>query len=360
MKVSARIEALDGLRFIACLMVILYHYFFASPQSGFLPKEYAIHAFFFGDFGVDLFFLISGFVISLSSDGRTPFGFIKSRINRIVPTFIIFGLIIFIFSISIPMVDPSERIITLLYSFTFFPQVFGYPFFSDIFWTIQCEVTFYIWVYFLMLSNIWGNFKKQICFIWISLSFFNQFILHSSILNHIFLTEYAGHFIAGIIIYNIKKNKCMPFDVVLILFSIILIYNRMVIFNDVSLHLFKYQVSNVSLLLSALCIVVLVWYASKIDEVGKYYNFVKFLGAMTYPLYLIHADIGFWSHAIFERSWWHVYPITKNIVSYDITIMIAVFVSFFISAIYIKYFDKIITRFVNRVWEVGENFYKKI
>ena len=51
MKVSARIEALDGLRFIACLMVILYHYFFASPQSGFLPKEYAIHAFFFGDFG---------------------------------------------------------------------------------------------------------------------------------------------------------------------------------------------------------------------------------------------------------------------------------------------------------------------
>lgn len=56
MKPKTRIEALDGLRFIACLMVILYHYFFASPSSGFLPEEYRVYAFYFGDFGVDLFF----------------------------------------------------------------------------------------------------------------------------------------------------------------------------------------------------------------------------------------------------------------------------------------------------------------
>lgn len=55
MKTSARIEALDGLRFTAFMMVMLYHCFFASPSSGFLPKELTIQAFYFGDFGVDLF-----------------------------------------------------------------------------------------------------------------------------------------------------------------------------------------------------------------------------------------------------------------------------------------------------------------
>lgn len=76
----------------------------------------------------------------------------------------------------------------------------------------------------------------------------------------------------------------------------------MVYFNNTdAINLFHYQVSHVALLLSAVCVVSLVWYASNLNGVGKYYNLIKFLGAMTYPLYLIHSDIGFWSYAIFER-----------------------------------------------------------
>lgn len=351
MKVKTRIEALDGLRFLACMMVIFYHYFFASPLSGFIPESYAINALYFGDFGVDIFFLISGFVISLSSEGKSSFGFIKSRINRIVPTFVIFGLIIYVFSISVPMIDPLERIVSLLYSLTFFPQAFGHAFFSSIYWTIQIEVTFYILVFIMMQLDLWKRYKNQICFIWIIISFINQFILNSTIINYVLLTQYAGHFVAGIVIFNMRNNKCEPSDIILILFSTILIYNRMVYFNNTdAINLFHYQVSHVALLLSAVCVVSLVWYASNLNGVGKYYNLIKFLGAMTYPLYLIHSDIGFWSHAIFERLLWDKYPFTREIIGYGMTIFIALFVSFLISAIYIKYLDKPINKLFNKIW----------
>jgi peptidoglycan/LPS O-acetylase OafA/YrhL len=39
MKTTTRIEALDGLRFMAFMMVMSYHYLFAGPVSGFLQKS---------------------------------------------------------------------------------------------------------------------------------------------------------------------------------------------------------------------------------------------------------------------------------------------------------------------------------
>ena len=354
-KVNTRIEALDGLRFLACMMVILYHYFFASPLSGFIPQNYAIYAFYFGDFGVDIFFLISGFVISLSSEEKSSFTFMKSRINRILPTFVIFGFIIYTFSISLPLVDPFERIISLFYSFTFFPQAFGHHLFSSVYWTIQSEVTFYILIFFMMQLGLWVRYKNQICFIWIIISFFNQFFLNSTIINYVLLTQYAGHFVAGIIIFKIRKNKCEPLDIILILFSIILIYNRMVYFNNTdAINLFHYQVTNTALLLSAVCVVSLVWYAANLNRVGKYYQIVKFLGAMTYPLYLIHSDIGFWSHAIFERLLWDKFPFTKIIIGYGMTIFIAFIISFFISAVYIKFFNKPVNILFKKIWMLNK------
>lgn len=358
MKTSSRIEALDGLRFTAFMMVMLYHYFFASPSSGFLPKELTIQAFYFGDFGVDLFFLISGFVISLSSDGRTATEFIKSRINRIVPTYIIFGFIVFLFSISIPMVEVRERLTSLFYSFTFFPQAFGYHFFSDIYWTIQKEVTFYILVFLCMTLKLWQNHKKSLCFTWLTISFCNQFILHNSLLNYIFLTEHAGHFIVGIVIYNLRKAKASPADIVLMTLSTVLIYCRMIGFNSYIYSSYGYSVSHISLLLACLILIILTWCASNTSEVGKFNNIVKFLGAMTYPLYLIHADIGFWSHAIFERKLWEQYPLTKELIGYNTTIVIAILVSFAISAAYIIFFDRPINRLCNKIWLLPAHFTK--
>ena len=71
-----RIRVLDGLRLFAALMVVSYHYF------GFVSMPTA-----YGWLGVELFFLISGFVICMSSMGHTVGQFATSRIVRLFPAY---------------------------------------------------------------------------------------------------------------------------------------------------------------------------------------------------------------------------------------------------------------------------------
>ena len=87
-----RLRALDGLRLIAALMVAAYHYggrggevtraWGSSPQHQF-PTMHGYFA--YGCLGVQVFFVISGFVICMSGWGRPLKSFFASRTSRLLP-----------------------------------------------------------------------------------------------------------------------------------------------------------------------------------------------------------------------------------------------------------------------------------
>ena len=93
-----RIIELDGLRGLAILLVVVYHYVAIGPQSApgtFLA--YARSAFLMGWCGVDLFFVLSGFLIGgiLLDVRQSPrfFGtFYLRRVHRIIPVYYAFVL----------------------------------------------------------------------------------------------------------------------------------------------------------------------------------------------------------------------------------------------------------------------------
>src|SRR5262252_8232922 len=58
-KAGSRISELDGLRGIAILLVLAFHF---TPRSG--PLIFMAHVFQLGWTGVDLFFVLSGFLIT--------------------------------------------------------------------------------------------------------------------------------------------------------------------------------------------------------------------------------------------------------------------------------------------------------
>ena len=88
---------LDGLRAIAVLSVIIYHAKLTSKGFSLLPG---------GFLGVDIFFVLSGFLITgiLIDKSPTLFQFYKSRIDRIYPALLLMLVLscIFAFIFLIP------------------------------------------------------------------------------------------------------------------------------------------------------------------------------------------------------------------------------------------------------------------
>src|SRR3954454_18612588 len=88
---TSRVEALDLLRLVAVLGVVLYHFGFWGPAAQGVPQvalPWLTPVAKYGFLGVPVFFIISGFVIAYSAQGRTATGFAIARFSRIYPTFV--------------------------------------------------------------------------------------------------------------------------------------------------------------------------------------------------------------------------------------------------------------------------------
>lgn len=147
---------LDALRAIAALSVCLYH-----CTGGMLPKlivPAAKQAFSLGYLGVDIFFVISGFIIPYSLVGKNYqvsgiFAYLKKRIVRITPPAYISLLLIisqwyfidkFInYNTHYTSTLTFNQILNnILFTVPFTP----YTWISTLFWTLAIEFQFYIFI----------------------------------------------------------------------------------------------------------------------------------------------------------------------------------------------------------------------
>ena len=167
MEERHRLKVLDGLRAIAILLVIGYHYFvrWTPPvgQSNLYPYGGAgahFWLFKYGDLGVQIFFVISGFVISMTLfKCRTIGHFFWKRFARLFPTMLICSVISFIILNLLPQKAFVPQVRDFLPSLTFtdpiiWQKIFGVPFaaMDGAYWSLFVEVKFYIWIgilYFL-------------------------------------------------------------------------------------------------------------------------------------------------------------------------------------------------------------------
>jgi peptidoglycan/LPS O-acetylase OafA/YrhL len=160
------IPAIDGLRAIAVTAVIFYHLGFTWIPGGFL--------------GVDLFFVISGYVITrllldsiARSGGLDLRGFYKARARRLLPP-LIFMIVVTAFYISIWAQDSVKRFLTdtpfsltgvmnwwLVFKQQDYFEAIGRPPLLQHTWSLAVESQFYlIWPVLLLL--ILKRFGKKV------------------------------------------------------------------------------------------------------------------------------------------------------------------------------------------------------
>ena len=143
------------LRAAAALLVLVYHVVELGPWPAF-PMNGALLLFRVGWVGVDLFFVISGFVIGLSAirlyrdgDGRYRQTFMRRRLARIVPLYIV-TCIAFLVLVRPPFLQLSwERVAVQIGSHLFFlhnlhPWLHGAI--NGPNWSVAAEMQFYVLV----------------------------------------------------------------------------------------------------------------------------------------------------------------------------------------------------------------------
>jgi peptidoglycan/LPS O-acetylase OafA/YrhL len=133
--VSGRIPELDLLRFSAAAAVLLYH------LCGFLKQPVRLQLFTaYGFAGVHLFFMISGFVILMTAERRTAAGFVVSRFARLYPTF---WTCLLVTTLALTAAGRAPGFLQWLANLTMIPLAFGSEYVDHVYWSLVVELQFY-------------------------------------------------------------------------------------------------------------------------------------------------------------------------------------------------------------------------
>ena len=145
----SRFRELDALRGIAALFVVLFHFT--------MNREVSKYGFHLGVTGVDLFFIISGFVIFMSIQKvSSVLEFAVNRFTRLYPTYWTCVTITFLFVIyNLSTQGKPEEISTMHYlaNMTMFQYNLRVPNLDGSYWTMIFEMGFYVFIGLLFSVN---------------------------------------------------------------------------------------------------------------------------------------------------------------------------------------------------------------
>jgi len=204
---AQRLVELDALRGIAAVLVMLFHYTtrydqlygHESPLSLALP---------WGHYGVNLFFMISGFVIFMTLHRiRRPLDFIVSRFSRLFPVFWVAVAITFVLTRTLELPDKTVSAGTAGMNLFMIHGLARIPHVDSVYWTLEIELIFYA---LALLFYLAGRIDKVHAPLLVLLALRMIYVLTQRyagiempwVLSHLLILPYIAWFVCGIMIYR--------------------------------------------------------------------------------------------------------------------------------------------------------------
>lgn len=283
-KNTLRYQELDALRGIAAIIVVFFHFTMCRPEANLGFK--------LGTTGVDLFFMISGFVIFMSLNHvKSSRVFIINRISRLYPTYWFCVTFTFLL-ICLNNIYYHKQIsfVDYLGNMTMFQHYMDIPDLDGPYWTMIIEMVFYIVILFLFQFK----FFKNITFWGLALSlatvlsayFFNK-ISFNKIIFCIPLLQYLPLFLSGIIFYEIQndvKVKHIRYFYLTICFIC-----QISLFNHIDRASAFINHLEYSIMLTFYFVLFTLFVNGKLKFIVS--KATLFLGKISFALYLVHQKI---------------------------------------------------------------------
>jgi peptidoglycan/LPS O-acetylase OafA/YrhL len=305
-----RLRALDGLRLLAALMVCLYHYsgrggqithsWGASPRDLF-PGLSAVAA--YGCLGVQLFFVISGFVICMSSWGRTLGDFFRSRVSRLYPAYWVAIVIVTAACVLLPSISRPLRLHEILVNLTMLQQPTGVNRVLGVCWTLWIEARFYLlFALFVVWRGVTYRRVVIFCCLWTVATGLAQ-VADNSLLTEIVMQDSAPFFIGGLALYLIHKygSDLLLWGIVATSWLLGQHYSTIALWSPHAGTVFYHRSPYVILLFvtfafASVAAVALGWLR------WAKWRWLPIAGALTYPFYLVHEHLGWFAIAVYHRK----------------------------------------------------------
>jgi len=342
------IKPLDGLRALAVFLVILSHYFSKAHWINFLPN---------GAFGVNIFFVLSGFLItnilfgyrakiqqqtiSLSAALKT---FYWRRSLRIFPIYYLYILLFFAIGYT-SVKDNLWYYLTYSANFLYFFQGTLAGTVSPV-WSLAVEEQFYlIWPIVVLLCPQF--FLKKLLLFFIAIGLCTKvFFANTVLIGTLPLYSYDAFGVGGLLAYwyffspkyfaSIKWF--LPLGIICFLLIVLIYYNNYLSYLPISEGLMG--------IFSCCFIGTIIQKSNSVNFLTTIFsnNVMVYLGRISYGLYLYHTSIPAPVKKLVSR-----FPVVNNfyqqqyvafVINFSVAILVASISWYFIEKPLIKYKDK--------------------
>jgi peptidoglycan/LPS O-acetylase OafA/YrhL/RimJ/RimL family protein N-acetyltransferase len=369
------IPVIDGLRFLAIAMVLVFH------LDGYIKEKSAALSFapvgetlakvpdifIFGFQGVQLFFVISGFILAipfmryeLGLTDRKPRlrAYYLRRLTRLEPpyvisTIVIFLLLVFVIGSKYPLGTLTVSLFSSLFYAHFLVFPGEAPYINQITWSLEMEVQFYLLAPFLVgaLCLLKNKYPRRIAILLLIVSFaglswLQELYWHVGLMN---ISMYLHYFLAGILlcdVFLLDSEKLGRLSGVWVFILGLLLLVPITCVNHSYAHNIALRIASPLMILAFYLIVFGNKWWNKIFSL----NGLTLIGGMCYSIYLLHyvtiSAVGRFTANRLYQSNFAVY--------YWVQVFVLLAVVMFLSAIYFLLIEK---PCMKRDWHI--RLYKK-
>lgn len=290
----SRVNEIDLLRFLAALTVVFFHYSFrghAADALSAMPYPLLAPASKYGYLGVELFFMISGFVILMTAANGSLRSFAISRVVRLYPAFWACCTITFLVTLAIGAPHFSATTGQYLANMTMMSGFAGVPSIDGVYWSLFVELRFYALIAVLLII---GRIHQAQGFLlaWL-LAALALAIRPMDKIGFLLIADYAPYFIAGATCYLIWSKGPSPARIMMFIAAWGLALFRSI--RDLDALEAKYNTRwsayIVAAIVTAFFVTMMLVSLKRTGFLGR--NRWVLVGALTYPLYLLHQYIGY-------------------------------------------------------------------